>query len=72
MTVRLVPVRSLGDRADLSPAALRSPNQPQPIPLINQLNSLKTPREFATPQGYDRSGSAALPVSGGNPKYYLT
>jgi len=34
--------------------------------LVNQLNSLKTAIEFATSQGYGRSGSAILPASGGN------
>ena len=54
----LLAVRSLGGRADLSPAALRSP-------LVNQLNSLKIPIEFATSQGSGRCGSATLPASGG-------
>src|SRR5437667_7590505 len=33
------------------------------MPPVNQLNSLRTPTEFATSQPYSRSGSAALPAS---------
>ena len=65
MTVRPVAVRSLGGRADLSPAALRSPP-------VNQLNSLKIPTEFATSQGYGQSGSAVLSASGGEFKVFYT
>ena len=57
-----VAVRSLGKRADLSPAALWS-NSTLAMPLVNQLNSLKTATEFATSQGCGRCGSANLPAS---------
>jgi len=55
-------MRSLGKRANLSPAALRS-NLTLAMRLVNQLNSLKTAIEFATSQGWGRIGLAALPAS---------
>ena len=58
-------MRSLGGRADLSPAALRSPP-------VNQLNSLKIPTEFATSQGCGQSGSAILPAGGGDAQCEMT
>ena len=60
-----VAVRSLGKQADLSPAALRS-NSTLAMPLVNQLNSLKTATEFATSQGCGRCGSATLPACSGD------
>ena len=62
MAVRSVAVQSLGKRADLGPAALRSQST-SAMHLVNQLNSLKTPTEFATLQRCGQSGSAVLPAS---------
>jgi hypothetical protein len=49
LQVRPVAVQSLGKLADLSPAALQS-NSTLAMPLVNQLNSLSIPTEFATSQ----------------------
>jgi hypothetical protein len=39
--------------------------QPWPMPPVNQLNSLRTPTEFATSQGCGQSGSAPCSSSAG-------
>jgi hypothetical protein len=62
VAVTPVAVRSLGKRADLSLAALRSNSTLATLRLpVNELTSCR----FATSQGHGRCGSAVLPASGG-------